>query len=195
MNASMAVELTRYRFTAEEFEQMSESGILAEDDRLELIQGEIIEMSPIVSEHAACVKRLNYLLQQALGASVVIGVQDPIRLDAHSQPQPDLSVLAFRPDFYSDGHPAAADVLLAVEVGDTSAVQDRAVKLPLYAAAGIREVWLVDLSRRCVECHRAPAVAGYRLILTAFVGEDITIEAFPNQEFAVGDILGRDSKQ
>lgn len=195
MNASMAVELVRYRFTADEYEQMIESGILAEDDRLELVEGEIIAMSPIGSEHAACVKRLNYLLQQALGARVIVGVQDPIRLDAHSQPQPDLTVLAFRPDFYNDQHPAAADVLLAVEVADSSAVQDRAVKLPLYAAAGIREVWLVDLPRQCVECHRAPAVAGYRLILTAFVGEHITIESFPNYEFAVGDIFGCDSKQ
>lgn len=127
----MTVELTRYHFSTDEYEQMIESGILAEDHRLELIQGEIIEMSPIGSEHAACVKRLNHLLQQALGARVIIGVQDPIRLDAHSQPQPDLSVLVFRPDFYNDEHPAARDVLLAVEIADSSAMQDRTVKLPL----------------------------------------------------------------
>jgi Uma2 family endonuclease len=93
----MAVELVRYRFTADEYEQMIESGILAEDDRLELVEGEIIAMSPIGSEHAACVKRLNYLLQQALGARVIVGVQDPIRLDAHSQPQPDLTRVGVSP--------------------------------------------------------------------------------------------------
>lgn len=108
----MPIQLLKRRFTVEEYRQMAQAGILGEDDRVELIEGEIVEMTPIGSRHAACVKRLNHLLTQQVRERALVSVQDPIRLSAHSEPQPDLALLVPRPDFYARRHPGAAEVLL-----------------------------------------------------------------------------------
>jgi Uma2 family endonuclease len=169
---------------------MAVAGILTEDDRVELIEGEIVEMPPIGSRHAACVKRLNRLFSSRVGDLAVVLVQDPIRLSDVAEPEPDLALLEPRADFYAAAHPGPAEVLLVVEVADTSVGYDRSVKIPLYARAGIRELWLVDLERERIEVLRQPAAGGYRSVRTYRRGAQLTVEALPGPEFPVDTILG-----
>ncbi|MFD3005024.1 Uma2 family endonuclease [Thermus tengchongensis] len=154
--------MLRHRFTAEDFHRMHEAGILPEDARVELVRGEIFTMSPVGKRHMAAVKRLMDLLfplQQARKA--LLQVQDPLRLSPENEPQPDLALLAYREDFYRDKVPEARDALLVVEVADTSLDYDLNVKVPLYARAGVPEVWVVDLARDRVHVFRRPAGEGY----------------------------------
>ena len=136
----MAVRILRRAFDVHEYHRMAEAGILDEDDRVELIEGEIVQMSPIGSRHQGCVNRLARLLFEFAGRDYVVHIQGPVRLNERSEPQPDLALLKLRPDFYSERHPTPDDVLLLIEVSETSADYDREVKLPLYAGAGIAEV-------------------------------------------------------
>jgi len=129
--------VSRWKFTVDEYARMAEAGILGEDDRVELLEGEIVEMAPIGPPHAGCVNRLTRLLTSRLGDRAVVGVQNPIRLGSLSEPQPDLTLLRPRRDLYSEGHPEADDVLLVVEVASSTSAFDRQVKMPLYAQAGI----------------------------------------------------------
>lgn len=141
---------------------MAEAGILPEDARVELVEGEIVTMSPVGKRHMAAVKRLMDLLfplQQARKA--LLQVQDPLRLSPESEPQPDLALLSYRENFYRDKVPEAEDALLVIEVADTSLDYDLTVKLPLYAKAGIPEVWVVDLVRDRVHVFRKPSGEGY----------------------------------
>lgn len=149
----MSVQLLRRKFTVEQYHRMVESGILCENDRVELIRGEIVEMSPIGRRHAACVKRLNRLFNRKLGDSVLIGVQDPVELDVTSEPQPDIVLLQPCEDFYETAHPQPEDIFLIVEVADTTVQYDREVKVLLYAEKNIAEVWLVDINGQCVEVY------------------------------------------
>jgi Uma2 family endonuclease len=151
-------------FTKNEYHRMIEAGILREDDRVELIEGNIIAMAPIGSRHVACVNRFNRLLNQALGDRAQVSVQNPVSLTRYSEPQPDIAVLRPREDFYSAALPGPEDILLIVEVADASAVADRQDKLPLYARAGIPEVWLVDWIEERVEVCQEPWTDGsYRV--------------------------------
>ena len=184
----MAVALTRRTFTVDEYHKMAEAGILHEDDRVELIEGEIINMTPIGSRHTACVKKLNRLFAELLGSEVIISVQDPLRLGDTSEPEPDIALLRPRPDFYAERHPSADDTLLVVEVADTSLVYDREVKVPLYARAGLAEVWLVDLVQQQVLVHRNPAAQGYQEVHAKRSGDRLAAKALAI-EVAVDDIL------
>ncbi len=186
----MSVQVQRRLFTVEEYHRMAEAGILSEDDRIELIEGELIAMSPIGSRHAACVKRLVRLLDRAVGERAIVSAQDPIRLGRHSEPQPDVALLRHRPDFYASAHPGPEDVLLIVEVAETSADYDRTVKIPLYARHGIPEAWLVDLTEEHIEIYRQPSPQGYRETRTARRGETLHPIALPGLTIAVEDILG-----
>lgn len=138
----MSLQVAKHFFTVAEFERMGKAGIFSEDARVELIEGEIVEISPIGSRHAACVKRLSMYLSRALGDKFIISTQDPIQLDDFTQPQPDVALLQRRQDFYESAHPKPQDVLLLIEVADTTVDYDRLIKLPLYARAGIPEVGL-----------------------------------------------------
>jgi Uma2 family endonuclease len=142
---------------------MGEAGIFAPDDRVELIQGEIIDMSPIGSGHAGLVKHLIRLFTRALEDSIIVAVQDPVRLNDFSEPQPDLALLQYREDFYTKSHPRAEDVLLLVEVADTTLQYDTEIKLPLYARSGIPEVWLVDVEGREVVLYSHPEEGRYAM--------------------------------
>lgn len=186
----MAVTLLRRKFTVEQYHQMVEAGILSEDDRVELIRGEIIEMSPIGRRHAANVKRINALFMMRLGQSVTIGVQDPIQLDNNSEPQPDISILRRRGDFYLSGHPQPQDILLLIEVADTTIETDREVKILLYADANILEVWLVDIDAECVEVYRQPSPTGYQIIQKFYRGQTLSIQTLPDINITVDEILG-----
>jgi hypothetical protein len=148
-------------FNVDEYYAMAQAGILGEDDRVELIEGEIVVMSPVGSLHAGCVKALAALLFRAAGRRAVISVQDPLRLENSTEPEPDLAVLAWRADSYRGRHPEARDTYLVIEVADSSLDLDREVKLPLYARHGVPEVWLVDLRANCIERYRCPGPDGY----------------------------------
>jgi Uma2 family endonuclease len=183
-------ELQRRRFTADEYHRMAEAGVFRRGDRVELVVGEIVEMTPIGSHHAACVDRLNALLQGSLAGRGIVRVQGPMRLDAHSEPQPDLSVLRSRPDFYESAHPAPGDVMLVVEVADASLEYDRDVKVGLYARAGILETWLVDLQNERVDVFTDPTPHGYRASGRIQRGERLTSYAVPAASFLVDEMLG-----
>jgi Uma2 family endonuclease len=149
--------LHRHRLTVDQYHRMAEAGVLAADARVELIEGEIVDMAPIGSRHASAVKRLNRLFSALVAERAIVAVQDPVRLDEHNQPEPDLMLLAPRTDFYASAHPTpAADVLLLVEVSDTTARYDRQVKLGLYARHGVHEVWIIDLDNRVLHQYSGP---------------------------------------
>lgn len=186
----MVIQTLRRLFTVSEYHQMMDSGILREDDRVELIEGEVIEMSPIGSRHAACVKRLNRWLSERVGQRAIVGVQDPIRLGERSEPQPDLALLRPRPDFYGQAHPEPQDVFLVVEVAETSADYDREVKVPLYARAGLVEVWLVDIAARVIEVYRQPGPTGYRQMQRLSPGQQLSSAVWPDVSLPVDEILG-----
>ena len=175
------------RFTVSGYYRMAEAGILKEDDRVELIEGEIVQMSPIGRLHAGSVIRLNHRFLHSIGDAALVSVQNPVRLDEYSEPEPDLALLVPRPDFYTSGHPSAKDILLLVEVADWSIDFDREVKIPLYARAGVREVWLLDLNAGSVTVFRDPSAEGYRTTLTLRRGESIAALAFPGRELAIAD--------
>ncbi len=192
---NVGIELQRRLFTADEYHRMAQAGVLGEDDRVELLDGEIVEMTPIGSPHAACVDRLNVLLQQAVAGRGIVRVQGPIRLDAHSEPQPDLSILKPRSDFYSAAHPTPPDVLLVVEVADSSVTYDRGLKVPLYARAAITETWLVDLPNECVEIFSQPSPHGYQASRRAMRGERLASHVLPNMNLSVDEILGESTRR
>jgi Uma2 family endonuclease len=184
------MQLVKRRFTVEQYHQMNQAGILTEDDRVELINGEIIEMSPIGRRHAANVNRLNQLLSQLLGKKVIIGVQNPIILTNLSEPQPDITLLAPHSDFYESGHPQPKDIFLLIEVADSSINYDREVKIPLYAESGISEVWLVDIEAQLIIVCRQPTPHGYDDVQTFPRGDNLSIQAFPEINLTVNDVLG-----
>jgi Uma2 family endonuclease len=186
----MTVQLERQLFTVEQYYRMAETGILRAEDRVELLEGEIVRMPPISSPHAACVKRLNGLFSQRLGQRVIVAVQDPLRLGTYSEPQPDLMLLRPRADFYAERHPEAPDVLLLVEVSWSSLPKDQKVKVPLYARFGVPECWLVDVDAARLIVHRDPLPDGYREVRGLGRGESVQLQAFPDVQVAVHEILG-----
>ncbi len=146
----------KHRLSVTDYRRMGEAGILREDARVELIEGEIIDMSPIGSTHSGTLKRLIQLFHLAVGQSAVLSIQDPIVLGTHCEPQPDLALLRPRADVYTSSHPRPEDVLLLVEVCESSLRYDREIKLPLYARHGIPEVWLVDVDQQRLSLFRTP---------------------------------------
>lgn len=151
---------SRHRISVDAFYRMGEAGILGPTDRVELIDGEIIDMSPIGALHAAIVARLASSFSQRLGEAAVIRCQNPLRLDDTSEPEPDIAILRPRADFYMTAHPGPADVLLVIEVSDTSLAYDLGTKVPLYARHGIPEVWVIDAATRQTRVFRQPIGRG-----------------------------------
>lgn len=186
----MTIALTKRRFTVDEYHRMAQAGILSEDDHVELIQGEVVEMTPIGRRHAGCVGRLTQLFTFRLGDRAIVWVKNPVPISADSELQPDLALLRPSPDFYVETPLGPQEVLLVVEVAETSAPSDRTVKVPLYAEAGIREVWLVDLAAGRVEVYRGPASGGYRERLELVRGQRVAPEAFPAVILTTDAILG-----
>lgn len=186
----MSVQLARRPFTTAEYHRLTEIGLLTEDDHVELLNGEIIEMAPIGPRHAACVKRIAELFHVKVKRFALVGVQDPIELDDLSEPEPDISLLKRRPDFYATGHPTPADVLIAIEVADTTMPKDREVKLPSYARAGIPEAWLIDLFNDRIEIHHAPHLGVYQEVRIIQRGQKFASPTLPQLKCKAEDILG-----
>jgi Uma2 family endonuclease len=190
----MDMEITalrpRRRFNVEDYYRMAEAGILGEDDRVELIEGEIVEMPPIGPAHGGGVKYLTNAVARLISEDAILSVQNPVRLGDLSEPVPDVCLLRPRADFYRGSHPGPEDVLLLVEVADTTAAFDRRVKLPLYARAGIREYWIVDLGAGIVDVHRGPGPEGYAERTELRPGDRVAPAALPDAALNVSDILG-----
>lgn len=179
----------RWRFTVDEYHRMAGAGILGEEDRVELIDGELVRMSPIGDRHAAAVKRSNALFSARLAGRALVGIQDPVELSDRTEPQPDLSLLRPRPDFYSGRTPGPGDVLLLVEVADTSLEYDRGLKAGLYARSGIAELWLLDLVEEVLEVCRDPGPRGYGDRRRFRPGERVASLDFPDLDLDVADVL------
>ncbi len=181
----------RRRLTVDDVEQMCSAGILTADDRVELIDGELIEMPPMGPAHAGIVNRLAKILLLRLGDAAELRVQSSLRLSNHTQPEPDLAVVKPDPRHYLLRHPQPADVLLAIEVADSSLDYDREQKVPLYAAAGVAEVWLVDVGKKQVTIYNAPSSGGYGYSRTVAWAEEIVATAVQGLRLTFEEFLPR----
>ena len=170
---------------------MGEVGILPEDSRIELIAGEIVVREPIGTRHAGTVNRLTRLWTSRLGERAVVQIQNPIELPTEdSEPQPDVTLLRPRADFYTTAHPLAADVLLLIEVADSTLAVERRVRMPLYARAAIQEAWLLDLTDDRAEVYHAPTPRGYQDVVRLERGQQQAPLAFADLSLTVEDLLG-----
>lgn len=186
----MALQLLPGPFTVDTYHRLAQLGILHEDDRVELLDGQIVEMTPIGPAHAACVYRLGNLLARLTGGDTGVSVQNPVILTDRREPQPDVAVVRRPQGTAGAWLPSARDVLLVSEVADTSLEQDRDVKLPRYAAAGIPEAWLVDLQADTIAVYRDASEDGYRDLTLLGRGDTLTALALPDCRLSVSDILG-----
>lgn len=182
--------LRRHRITADEYHRLGEAGVLAPDARVELIEGEVIDMAPIGSRHWSVVSRLQRLIERAVGDRAVLASQSSMRLGSHSEPQPDLALFKPRDDFYASALPTAADTLLVVEVADTTARYDRVIKLPLYARHGIGELWIVDLEASLLRIYRRPAGEAYAESSETAKPAVVGIAALPGVSIDLSGLLG-----
>jgi Uma2 family endonuclease len=188
---AMSLPLRKRIFTVEEYHRMGAAGVIAPDERVELLEGEIYPMPPIGPPHSSRVTRLDRLFYQRLGFErFTIITQNPIHLGEYSEPQPDLTVAVWREDDYALAHPTPPDVLLVVEVADTTLKTDRQYKLPLYARAGVPEAWLINISGRRVELHAEPVNGAYQIVRVFQPDETIQSHAIPELQLAVSDIFG-----
>src|SRR5256712_10029438 len=183
------VELTRRRFTLDEYHRMAEAGILNRGDRVELIRGEIVQMTAIGSDHASCVARLTHLLIGRLPARVILRPQNPLIILPDSQPEPDIILLGYRDDFYRHALPGPDDVALLIEVANTSLRYDRHVKGPLYAEAGVRDYWIVDLEGEAVEVYWDPHAGRFRHHERVAREATLAPPALPDTPLSVSDLL------
>jgi len=186
----MSAQLERWHFNVDQYYRLAEVGVLQPDDRVELIEGEIIKMRPIGSPHAACVKRASYVLRDALGDRAIVSVQDPVRLNEFSEPIPDIALLRPRKDFYADHHPTPAEVLLIIEVSDTTILSDRNVKVPLYARAGIPETWLVNLNKNQIEVYYHLSEGRYEEFAKFKAGDTIISPTVAALSLKVDELIG-----
>jgi Uma2 family endonuclease len=190
VNESIWAQWPRRKLTVEDYHHMAEAGIFGPEERVELVEGELLQMSPIGYAHANTLSRLNLTFTPKLGDRAIAWVQNPIRLAKRSEPQPDFALLRYRPKGYDRGLPAANDILLLVEIADKSLRYERSVKAPLYARHAIPEYWIVNLTGRVVEVHRDPdpAQGVYRDIQTLAEGRLAPLH-FPDIGLDVRELL------
>ena len=186
MNALLA----KRPFTTTEYHKLLENGFFTEDDQVELIDGEIVTMSPIGPKHAGCVNKLNRILNQSAGEIAIVAAQNPVWLNEYSEPQPDISLLKYRNDFYTTNHPTPQDTLIAIEVADSTLEIDRQIKIPKYAEAGISEAWLVDLVNDRIEIYALPNEGVYQEIRIVLRHQEIVSRTLPQLKLRAEDILG-----
>jgi Uma2 family endonuclease len=187
----MRVDVEKKRFTVDDYYRMGDAGILGPDDRVELINGEILTMSPIGSRHMVCVDRATAVFAPTLVAKkAILSIQNAVWISEITMPQPDVLLLKPQEDYYAGRFRKPADVLLLIEVSDTTLRRDRNVKLPLYAAAGVSEVWIEDLKHELLLVYRDPAGSAYSTCLTFKHGESVSPLALPDMLVSVDDLLG-----
>ena len=181
----------KHRFSVKEYYRMAETGVLRPDARVELLNGEIIDMAPIGPFHGGVTNYLTRIFNPAPPALWVLSIQNPVRLDDHSEPQPDLMLLKPVSDFYRNRHPQPEDVYLLVEVSDSSLARDLAEKLPAYGHAGIPEVWIINLNEETVEVYREPHFSGYASKTVLKPGDTAQPLAFPDLTVNVSELVRR----
>ena len=186
----MVIPAKKKLFTVDEYYEMARVGILTESDRVELIEGEIIELFPNVSRHQAIVDELNYVFFNVVGHRARVRIHGPLRLADITEPQPDVQLLVPRDDFYIYGHPTQLDALLVVEVADSSLAYDRNYKAAVYSMRGVPELWILDVNTPRLFVMREPAGLGYRVVMELEAGDAIAPLALPDLSFAVSDLLG-----
>ena len=186
----MRMESARKLFTADDVLKMAEAGLFGPEERIELIDGEIVEMTPVGDRHMMCVDRATAFMTEAFGRKAIVSIQNGLRLNIHNMPQPDVVVYKRKDDFYGSARPTPADVLFLVEISDSTFRRDRNIKLPRFAAAGIPEVWIEDLKHDLILVFREPENGQYRMQLTLRRGDSISPLAFPNSTFRVDDLIG-----
>lgn len=179
----------RYRLTVADYHQLGEIGVFNENSRVELINGELVTMPPIGEQHASKTRRINQFFSRRVGESAIVDIQNPVALDAHSEPQPDIALLKPQADFYEKSHPRPDDVLLLIEISDSTLRYDREVKVPHYAKAGIPEVWVLDITHQRLEIYRRPSVDGYRQILYPELQEQVAPVLLPELRFSVEQLF------
>jgi len=182
---------TKHRFSVKEYYRMAETGVLRPDARVELVNGEIIDMSPIGPFHGGLVKRLSRFFNLKAQGRWTVSTQDPLHLDNQSEPQPDVMLLKPTPDDYTSRHPQAEDVFLLIEVSESTLDYDRDEKLPVYGRAGVAEVWIVNLNEAMVEVYRDPHFTGYGNKTLIRVGDHVAPLAFPDAAVDVAELLKR----
>jgi Uma2 family endonuclease len=186
----MATQPVQHPITVAEYYRMAADGVLHENDRVELIEGSLHWMSPIGSPHAACINYLAFIFIPQLGRQAVVITQNPIHLDDLSEPQPDVTLARWRDDHYRAAHPIPADVLLLIEVADSTLKEDRRIKAPLYARHDIPELWIVNLLASEVEVYTQPQNGRYQQRVVRRRGEQVAPEAFPDLRIVVDEIFG-----
>ena len=182
--------VARWKFDVHQYHAMAKAGVLKEDDRVELIDGEIVAMSSIGPAHKGVVNSSNRFWVIRLGERAVVQIQSSVRLDEWNEPEPDVAILKPREDFYASRHAGPDDVLLLIEVSDTTLRYDRRIKLALYARFGIPEFWIVNIRARSIEVYTDPANGEYTTLQTFRRGQTITPTAFPDVVLPVSDIIG-----
>lgn len=185
-----AILPARHKLDVDAYHRMAEVGILGWNDRVELIDGELIDLAPIGIDHFVSVNVLTRALVLACEERAIVSVQNPVRLDRFSEPQPDFGVYRLRDDQYRSGHPGPADTLLLVEVSNSSVRFDRTVKLPLYARFGVPEVWIVDLAARLVDAYREPSGEGYAVVTRYGPADRIALSHAPEIAVSLSDVFG-----
>lgn len=185
---TQATRLQRYRFTVDDFHRMVEVGILSEDSRVELIDGEVVEMPPIGPRHQNDVDIIAEVLSERFRDVARVRTQGPVQLGPNDEPFPDIALVRRRS--YAERHPGPDDIFLLVEVGDTTVVSDLRFKAPLYGRHGVPELWLVDVQQRTLTVCRAPYAEGYRSMTVLRRGDRFAPLAFPDRQIAITDLLG-----
>jgi len=186
----MTQQSNKRLITVEEYHKMAEAGILSHRDKLELIKGEILHMSPIGSRHQAIVDKMTRLFNRLVMDDAIVRVQGPIQIENWSEPEPDLILLKPQDDFYANHHPTAKEALLLIEVADRSLNFDKELKLPIYAEARIEEYWIINLQDDQIEIHRSPEESIYKNIIIAKNNDFVSCLHFPSISINVNDILG-----
>lgn len=182
--------VTAKRFRVEDFRRMTEVGILPEESGWEIIDGYLIDKMTIGSKHASAVNRLNRILTNLVRDSLIVSVQNPIHIDEYNEPEPDIALLRPRKDFYSESHPTPEEVLLLIEISNSTVEYDRTIKKAIYAEAGIGEFWLVNLQDNAIECFSQPKNGNYRLAMILEKGEAVKSGSVKSLELQVDEILG-----
>ena len=185
----MSTPTLRRQFTVHDYTRMRETGILTEDDRVELLDGEIYLMSPLGSLHIAIVNRLNKLLMRLVGDDAILSIQNSVQLNDYSEPQPDVALLSPRDDYYDQALARPDDILLLIEVADTSLDYDREQKLPRYAASNVAEVWIIDVDQQIVEQYSQPMQGQYTQINKVLFGNAIQSKAMQQIAFTTEHIF------
>jgi Uma2 family endonuclease len=186
----MAVAVSRRRFTADEYQRMGQVGILSREDRVELIDGEIVAKMTIGPRHAACVDRATRAFVTTARDAAIVRVQGSVRLDFFTEPEPDLVLLRPRADYYASAHPGPSDILLIIEVAESSIDYDREIKTGVYARKGVREYWVVDLNENVIWCYTDPDRGAYQRLRRCESGDSVAPGLLPEVMVSTADLLG-----